>query len=258
MQQPNGFQQPLDALQLFTADLQKQLEPSELSKKGDLDATVAAKFFLTFFYYFLTGGSEVGRVVVRREAQLLRPRNGGGKSDRGSFFSKTEENDKYPVASAQTLCRHNCLRTEGKTTSSGRTSACKAFLHPSVICMLYRTCLMVPFFQRGQLNKIILKRWMALPEDEKEKFREGTNSKPSTPTAGRKASQKKESHSPKKENGSPKKENSSPTKENRSQKKDNSSQRKEPHSPKKDVSVGKKDDIVTTKRIRIPKKIMDS
>merc|ERR1712113_1108136 len=96
-----------------------------------------------------------------------------------------------------------------------------------------------------------LKRWMALPEDEKEKFREGTNSKPSTPTAGRKASQKKESHSPKKEN-------SSPTKENRSQKKDNSSQRKEPHSPKKDVSVGKKDDIVTTKRIRIPKKIMDS
>merc|ERR1712013_944244 len=80
---------------------------------------------------------------------------------------------------------------------------------------------------RGQLNKIILKRWMALPEDEKE-------------------------------NGSPKKENSSPTKENRSQKKDNSSQRKEPHSPKKDVSVGKKDDIVTTKRIRIPKKIMDS
>ena len=132
------------------------------------------------------------------------------------------------------------------------------FLHPSVICMLYRTCLTVPFFQRGQLNKIILKRWMALPEDEKEKFREGTNSKPSTPTAGRKASQKKESHSPKKENGSPKKENSSPTKENRSQKKDNSSQRKEPHSPKKDVSVGKKDDIVTTKRIRIPKKIMDS
>ena len=124
--------------------------------------------------------------------------------------------------------------------------------------MLYRTCLTVPFFQRGQLNKIILKRWMALPEDEKEKFREGTNSKPSTPTAGRKASQKKESHSPKKENGSPKKENSSPTKENRSQKKDNSSQRKEPHSPKKDVSVGKKDDIVTTKRIRIPKKIMDS
>ena len=60
VQQPNGFQQPLDALQLFTADLQKQLEPSELSKKGDLDATVAAKFFLLyfwaiillFFYYF--------------------------------------------------------------------------------------------------------------------------------------------------------------------------------------------------------------
>ena len=67
VQQPNGFQQPLDALQLFTADLQKQLEPSELSKKGDFDATVAAKFFFftfillffgaiffTVFYHFLT------------------------------------------------------------------------------------------------------------------------------------------------------------------------------------------------------------
>ena len=50
VQQPNGFQQPLDALQLFTADLQKQLEPSELSKKGDLDATVVAKFFFPFFF----------------------------------------------------------------------------------------------------------------------------------------------------------------------------------------------------------------
>ena len=115
--------------------------------------------------------------------------------------------------------------------------------------------------QRGQLNKIILKRWMALPEDEKEKFREGASSKPSTPTASRKVSPKKENHSPKKENHSPKKENHSQKKENHSpkkEKKENHSPKKEQHSPKKDASGGKKEDIVTTKRIRIPKKIMDS
>merc|ERR1712080_431485 len=55
---------------------------------------------------------------------------------------------------------------------------------------------------RGQLNKIILKRWMALPENEREKFREGVSSKPTTPTASRKVSPK---NSPKKENHSPKK-----------------------------------------------------
>ena len=109
--------------------------------------------------------------------------------------------------------------------------------------------------QRGQLNKIILKRWMALPEDEKEKFREGVSSKPTTPTASRKVSPK---NSPKKENPSQKKENSSPKKENNSPKKENHSPKRELRSPKKDASGGKKEDIVTTKRIRIPKKIMDS
>ena len=99
---------------------------------------------------------------------------------------------------------------------------------------------------------------MALPEDEKEKFREGVSSKPTTPTASRKVSPKKENHSPKKENHSPKKENHSPKKENHSEKKENNSPKREQRSPKKDASGGKKEDIVTTKRIRIPKKIMDS
>ena len=89
---------------------------------------------------------------------------------------------------------------------------------------------------------------MALPEDEKEKFREGVSSKPTTPTASRKVSPK----------NSPKKENHSPKKENHSQKNENHSPKKEQRSPKKDASGGKKEDIVTTKRIRIPKKIMDS
>ena len=40
VQQPNGFQQPVDALQLFTIDLQKQLGQKE-SKKGDFDTIVA-------------------------------------------------------------------------------------------------------------------------------------------------------------------------------------------------------------------------
>jgi len=219
VQQPNGFQQPLDALQLFTADLQKQLEPSELSKKGDFDATVAAKW-----------------------AEL----------------SYDEKRSYYDRATAAASPIEGASSAKPKKTTNIPLPALKRFAATIASGLKEKQPHLAELQHRGQLNKIILKRWMALPEDEKEKFREGTNSKPSTPTAGRKASQKKEGHSPKKENGSPKKENSSPTKENRSQKKDNSSQRKEPHSPKKDVSVGKKDDIVTTKRIRIPKKIMDS
>ena len=43
VQQPNGFQQPVDALQLFTIDLQKQLGQKE-SKKGDFDTVVAMKW----------------------------------------------------------------------------------------------------------------------------------------------------------------------------------------------------------------------
>merc|ERR1712156_193212 len=201
--------QPLDALQLFTADLQKQLEPSE-SKKGDFDATVAAKW-----------------------AEL----------------SYDEKRSYYDRATASPI--EGASSAKPKKTTNIPLPALKRFAATIASGLKEKQPHLAELQHRGQLNKIILKRWMALPEDEKEKFREGTNSKPSTPTVGRKASQKKESHSPKKENGSPKKENSSP-------KKDNSSQRKEPHSPKKDVSIGKKDDIVTTKRIRIPKKIMDS
>ena len=44
VQQPNGFQQqPIDALQLFTADLQKQLGQKEC-KKGDFNAVVETKW----------------------------------------------------------------------------------------------------------------------------------------------------------------------------------------------------------------------
>merc|ERR1719278_163852 len=210
VQQPNGFQQPVDALQLFTIDLQNQLGQKEC-KKGDFDTVVAMKW-----------------------AEL------SYDEKRGYYDRATAAASPIEGASAKP-----------KKTTNIPLPALKRFAATIASGLKEKQPHLAELQHRGQLNKIILKRWMALPEDEKEKFREGTDSMPSTPTAGRKASQKKESHSPKKENGSPKK-------ENRSQKKDNSSQRKEPHSPKKDVSVGKKDDIVTTKRIRIPKKIMDS
>merc|ERR1719278_486017 len=211
VQQPNGFQQPLDALQLFTADLQKQLEPSE-SKKGDFDATVAAKW-----------------------AEL----------------SYDEKRGYYDRATAAASPIEGASSAKPKKTTNIPLPALKRFAATIASGLKEKQPHLAELQHRGQLNKIILKRWMALPEDEKEKFRDGTSSKPSTPTPSRKVSTTKENHSPKKENHPPKKENNSPKKEQRSPK-------KERHSPRKDASGGKKDDIVTAKRIRIPKKIMDS
>merc|ERR1719278_2303079 len=213
VQQPNGFQQPLDALQLFTADLQKQLEPSE-SKKGDFDATVAAKW-----------------------AEL----------------SYDEKRSYYDRATAAASPIEGASSAKPKKTTNIPLPALKRFAATIASGLKEKQPHLAELQHRGQLNKIILKRWMALPEDEKEKFREGASSKPSTPTASRKVSPKKENHSPKKENHSPKKENHSQKKENHSpkkEKKENHSPKKEQHSPKKDASGGKKEDIVTTKRIR--------
>merc|ERR1719278_2032705 len=218
VQQPNGFQQPLDALQLFTADLQKQLEPSE-SKKGDFDATVAAKW-----------------------AEL----------------SYDEKRSYYDRATAAASPIEGASSAKPKKTTNIPLPALKRFAATIASGLKEKQPHLAELQHRGQLNKIILKRWMALPEDEKEKFRDGTSSKPSTPTPSRKVSTTKENHSPKKENHPTKKENHSPKKENNSPKKERRSPKKERHSPRKDASGGKKDDIVTAKRIRIPKKIMDS
>lgn len=220
VQQPNGFQQPVDALQLFTIDLQKQLGQKE-SKKGDFDTVVAMKW-----------------------AEL------SYDEKRGYYDRATAAASPIEGASAKP-----------KKTTNIPLPALKRFAATIASGLKEKQPHLAELQHRGQLNKIILKRWMALPEDEKEKFREGASSKPSTPTASRKVSPKKENHSPKKENHSPKKENHSQKKENHSpkkEKKENHSPKKEQHSPKKDASGGKKEDIVTTKRIRIPKKIMDS
>merc|ERR1719278_2122588 len=197
VQQPNGFQQqPIDALQLFTADLQKQLGQKEC-KKGDFNAVVETKWAELSY--------DEKRAYYDRATAAASPIEGAS--------AKPKKTTNIPLPA---------LKRFAATIASGLKEK-----QPHLAELQHR----------GQLNKIILKRWMALPEDEKEKFREGATSKPTTPTASRKVSPKKENHSPKKENGSPK---------------------KEQHSPKKDASGGKKEDIVTTKRIRIPKKTMDS
>jgi len=211
VQQPNGFQQqPIDALQLFTADLQKQLGQKEC-KKGDFNAVVETKWAELSY--------DEKRAYYDRATAAASPIEGAS--------AKPKKTTNIPLPA---------LKRFAATIASGLKEK-----QPHLAELQHR----------GQLNKIILKRWMALPEDEKEKFREGVSSKPTTPTASRKVSPKKENHSPKKENPSQKKENNSPKKENHSPK-------KEQRSPKKDASGGKKEDIVTTKRIRIPKKIMDS
>merc|ERR1712032_1502070 len=211
VQQPNGFQQqPIDALQLFTADLQKQLGQKEC-KKGDFNAVVETKWAELSY--------DEKRAYYDRATAAASPIEGAS--------AKPKKTTNIPLPA---------LKRFAATIASGLKEK-----QPHLAELQHR----------GQLNKIILKRWMALPEDEKEKFREGVSSKPTTPTASRKVSPKKENHSPKKENPSQKK------KENNSPKKENHSPKKEQRSPKKDASGGKKEDIVTTK-IRIPKKIMDS
>lgn len=217
VQQPNGFQQPMDALQLFTADLQKQLGQKE-SKKRDFNTVVEAKWAELSY--------DEKRVYYDRATAAASPIEGAS--------AKPKKTTNIPLPA---------LKRFAATIASGLKEK-----QPHLAELQHR----------GQLNKIILKRWMALPEDEKEKFRDGTSSKPSTPTPSRKVSTTKENHSPKKENHPTKKENHSPKKENNSPKKEQRSPKKERHSPRKDASGGKKDDIVTAKRIRIPKKIMDS
>jgi len=235
VQQPNGFQQqPIDALQLFTADLQKQLGQKEC-KKGDFNAVVETKWAELSY--------DEKRAYYDRATAAASPIEGASAKPKKTTNIPLPALKRFAATIASGLKEKQPHLAELQHV---RIVSCFNFQLKHLSFVLKYTLL-----QRGQLNKIILKRWMALPEDEKEKFREGVSSKPTTPTASRKVSPKKENHSPKKENPSQKKENNSPKKENHSPK-------KEQRSPKKDASGGKKEDIVTTKRIRIPKKIMDS
>ena len=235
VQQPNGFQQPMDALQLFTADLQKQLGQKE-SKKRDFNTVVEAKWAELSY--------DEKRVYYDRATAAASPIEGAS--------AKPKKTTNIPLPALKRFAATIASGLKEKQPHLAELQHVRFFIYTSQFLFTKK------LLQRGQLNKIILKRWMALPEDEKEKFRDGTSSKPSTPTPSRKVSTTKENHSPKKENHPTKKENHSPKKENNSPKKEQRSPKKERHSPRKDASGGKKDDIVTAKRIRIPKKIMDS